>query len=384
MCVNMRRLQLASGLTVEVPCHCCWQCRADKVRNWVGKAMCEAQTSAAVDFVTLTYCDVKSKAARWVKQPVESEKYKRLDYTDVQKYLKRIRKAGYKVRYIVAGEYGEQKGRAHWHILLFWQDKRPPRRAMHGNEWQDQFWRHGHVNYQRFDEAAARYVAKYLLKWDTVKEPTRKTVFRYSARPGIGFKWICDNWVQLHIDQRLAPQSPKYTVGKAMRGGVRIYYKMTPHCQLKFVKEFERRWRAQIGGHPPPSSWCDKVLDRDAKRYVSDALERRQYVKKPHIPPPNGEPVFFDEKLNVWYFDCGGFRTLRFFWSFNERGERAWERDIVIPSKAASSRAQWASGATEAYRTATAGTTRSTSSAAPNLPALAARPLVTPSVRRAL
>lgn len=376
MCLNMRMIRLESGLQVHVPCHLCWQCRADRVGNWVGKCLAEAQTSAAVDFVTLTYCDVHSPQASWVKEPVEEERYKTLHYEDVQKYLKRIRKAGHKVRYVVAGEYGERKGRAHWHILLFWQDGRPARMKkqqakrndpdyIYGNEWQDEFWHHGHVNYQKFDEVAARYVCKYLLKWDTFKEKTRKTCFRYSARPGIGFRWICDNWCQRHVEEQLAPQSSKYTIPGVTKRGVALKFKMSPHLQVKFVQEFERRWKEQRGGHPPPSSWCEKVLDRVAKRYTSDALELRKYVRKPDTPPPNGEPVCFDEKLNTYYFDCGGFRCLRFYWSFDDKGVRSWQRDIVPPSKAEALRAVWASGASQRHREASQATRRSSSDPRP-------------------
>lgn len=349
MCVNMRRMTLPSGLSAEVPCHCCWQCRADRVRNWVGKCIAESQTSAAVDFVTLTYCDVDSPAAKWVKEPVSKERTKALDYGDIQKYLKRIRKAGHSVRYVCAGEYGTRKGRSHWHIILFWQKARPKRRVLHGNEWQDEFWHHGHVNYAPFDEGAAKYVCKYLLKWENDQEPERKTHFRYSARPGIGFNWISHVWAQRHVEQGLSPQSAKYSFPNIMRAGVRVQFKMSPHCQLRFVQDFERRWKEQRGGHPPPSSFCEKILDKLAPRICSDALERRVYVKFPYIKPPNGEKVLFDEKLNVYYFDCGGFRVLRYYWSFDEKGRRSWERDIVTPSAGARSSADWAPETRERY-----------------------------------
>ena len=44
-------------------------------------------------------------------------------YTDVQKFLKRLRKAYRgKLRYFVAGEYGEQTARPHYHMILYgWQ-----------------------------------------------------------------------------------------------------------------------------------------------------------------------------------------------------------------------------------------------------------------------
>lgn len=358
MCINMRQLRLSSGLSAEVPCHTCWQCRADRVRNWTGKCLAESKTSVAVDFVTLSYCDQGSKAAHWIKEPVQPGYATELHYEDVQKYLKRIRKAGHSVRYVCAGEYGSRKGRAHWHIILFWQSPRPKRRKLYGNEWQDQFWHHGHVNYQRFDEAAAKYVCKYLLKWDTEQEQDRRTKFNFSARPGIGFNWICDNWAQLHVDNQLAPQGPHYTFPDIRKDGKPTRFKMTPHCQVKFVLDYERRWKEKWGNHSPPSAFVEKCLDKVASRYVSDALERRKFVYKPDIPTPNGEKVFFDEKLNSFYFDCGGFRALRFYWSYDSRGCRAWSRDIVTPSQAARFRADWALETQEWYRTATGRSSR--------------------------
>lgn len=353
MCINMRRLSLPTGLTVEVPCHICWQCRADRVRNWTGKCIAESQTSAAVDFVTLTYCEESSPHRHWIKEPVSDGHAEDLHYEDVQKYLKRIRKAGHKVRYVVAGEYGERKNRAHWHILLFWQEGRPKRMLkqqakrkdpnyIYGNEWQDEFWHHGHVNYQPFNEAAAKYVCKYLLKWDTEQEKTRKTKFRFSARPGIGFNWICDHWVQLHVDRQLSPKSPAYKFADVCDySGKPREFRMSPHAQVKFVQEFERRYYARWDKHPPPSAWCDKILDKLASPGCTDALERKVFVKKPDIPPPNGERIYFDETRNAWFFYCGGIHSLKYYWSFDSRGERAWSRSFVAPSVAERYRREW-------------------------------------------
>lgn len=352
------------GLLVEVPCHCCWQCRADKVRNWTGKALAEAKTSAAVDFVTLTYCSESSPHIKWIKDPVPEPFTKSLNYRDVQLWLKRIRKAGHKVRYIVAGEYGEQKGRAHWHVLLFWQDKRPDRfgwkkekglwgkALLYGNEWQDEFWHHGHVNYQPFSEQAAKYVCKYLLKWDKVPgrpdEPTRQTKFRYSSRPGIGFNWICDHWAQLHVDRGLAPQSPKYSFPDVLRNGVRVDFKMTPHCAVKFVQEFERRYYEQKGDHPPSSEFCEKMLSKVARRLVTDGLEQPRFCPRPDLTddfgPWQGEPVLLDQKRNAYYYETQARSPVRYWWSYDERGHRAWRKNLVSDRVARSLRAVADSG----------------------------------------
>lgn len=375
MCREMYTLRLKSGLSVELPCRKCTQCRAYRVSNWVGKCLAESKTARSVDYVTLSYCERDSRHAGKIADPVPVGYSRELHYEDVQKYIKRIRKAGYKVRYVVAGEYGDLKGRAHWHILLFWQGPRPERviddyslkgqNAIYGNMWRDQFWHHGHVNYQPFHEGAARYVCKYLLKWDSDKDPNRKTKFRFSSRPGIGFTWLVDVWCEQHLTQQLAPQSSVYTMPDATWKGRPIRFRMSQHAQTKFVLEFEKRWKERFGRHSPPSEWVDKILDKQARPGVLDALELRQYCKAPDQATPNGEPVHFDEKLNSYYFkwgerkakkgevyEPGPFECFRFFWSFNEKGERAWFRFLSAPSSAASLREQWKAGSSERYREA--------------------------------
>ena len=50
----------------------------------------------------------------------------------MQRFMKRLRmKIGVPVRYLLCGEYGEKRGRPHFHILLFgyaFPDRRPWRR----------------------------------------------------------------------------------------------------------------------------------------------------------------------------------------------------------------------------------------------------------------
>ena len=88
-------------------CGVCDGCRCHKHESLVSRGLAEAQSAAATLFVTLTYSD--------------DEKGEYLDYRDIELFLKRIRKAGYKIRKLSAGEYGTDNGRAHWHLLLYFQ-----------------------------------------------------------------------------------------------------------------------------------------------------------------------------------------------------------------------------------------------------------------------
>ena len=81
--------------------------------HWTGRALAEAETSTAVRFVTLTYGGGYDNSQAYL-----------LEYSDVQKFLKKLRKAGYQFRHMTVGEYGE-RGRAHWHMILFFDGKSP-------------------------------------------------------------------------------------------------------------------------------------------------------------------------------------------------------------------------------------------------------------------
>lgn len=96
MCITPTTLPSGS----VVPCRNCWQCRKDRVDDWIGRCIAESQFSTKVYSVTLTYREGTPNSATLV-------------YSDVQKFLKLLRFDQYKVRYFCAGEYGTKKGRAH-------------------------------------------------------------------------------------------------------------------------------------------------------------------------------------------------------------------------------------------------------------------------------
>ena len=90
----------------------------------------------------------------------------------MQRFMKRLRmKIGVPVRYLLCGEYGEKRGRPHFHILLFgyaFPDRRPWRR-IRGNQLYrsaelEEVWTEGHVEIGAVTYQSARYVAGYVVK----------------------------------------------------------------------------------------------------------------------------------------------------------------------------------------------------------------------------
>ena len=85
-----------------------------------------------------------------------------LTYSDVQKYFKRLRKTVGKFKYLVAGEYGEEKGRAHWHAILF--TDKPIEHIEFDKNIMEKHWGHGWSYYRRFRAEHGYYCCKYVFK----------------------------------------------------------------------------------------------------------------------------------------------------------------------------------------------------------------------------
>ena len=93
--------------TLTLPCGQCVGCRLERSRQWAIRCMHEAQLHERNSFVTLTYKgDVPDEGLR---------------YRDFQLFMKRLRKyaSGQQIRFYMCGEYGDEKGRPHFHACLF-------------------------------------------------------------------------------------------------------------------------------------------------------------------------------------------------------------------------------------------------------------------------
>ena len=110
-----------------IPCGQCIGCRLQKKQDWATRIEMEARDypKEQIWFVTLTYDDEHIpgirhstgeifRGAQYVKLKNEDSLAvnQTLWYEDIQKFLKRLRKAYNRpIRYFAAGEYGEKNGR---------------------------------------------------------------------------------------------------------------------------------------------------------------------------------------------------------------------------------------------------------------------------------
>lgn len=172
-----------------VPCGKCLQCMISK-RRWLKKA-CEYEFNkyGCGAFVTLTYDN--EHLLHLINEETQQAE---LDYRDFQLFMKRLRKnlwTKYKTnidfKYVAVGEYGDQFGRPHMHLLIFGLDCR-------NNEY-DIFkaWENGEVKTMPIKDGGINYVLKYMDKNENRKKneyfakDERKPYIRYSKGLGKGY-----------------------------------------------------------------------------------------------------------------------------------------------------------------------------------------------------
>lgn len=259
MCVEPTILD--SGL---VECRYCWQCQKDRVNDLVGRCIAEQTTSTETFAVTLTYDDNKLPDDRKAHAGV-------LVYKDVQDFLKRLRKQYPTVRYIVAGEYGSKKGRAHWHMILFFYGKAPKLKIETREMWK--FWPWGFSYFQKPDYEGLKYVLKYVLKDQDAKTSTGHLAM--SKKPPLGFMWF-QELAEKHVKQGIAPQTFSYSFPDQFdKNGKRRKFRLRGVMREKYLEQYLRTWEEH---HVTPCPYSEIVDEYDQKQ-IEEPLEFRPSFK---------------------------------------------------------------------------------------------------------
>lgn len=143
-------------------------------------------------FVTLTYADAPPS----------------LEYGDFQAFMRRLRHARGYARFFCSGEYGDERGRPHFHSVLFgvrfedgrYLGKSPAGFKLYESADLSSMWGHGHCSVGSVTFESAAYVARYVVKKVTGAAAEahyggRKPEFaQMSRRPGIGSMWLEKYW----------------------------------------------------------------------------------------------------------------------------------------------------------------------------------------------
>lgn len=307
MCISPTRID---GL--EVACRYCWQCKANRIHSWVGRAIAEQQYSDQTLAVTLTYAGKDDNPSAVT-----------LIYADFQRFMKRLRKEGYNVRYMVAGEYGTDKGRSHWHAILFFKgktlkvvddpDERGPwdvfleRPQFQGKKGGDHLariqWKpwsgydqNGYAYFQHTDYSGFQYICKYIQK--NVDVQGQQSHFGMSKKPPIGIEYITE-LAQTYVDHGLAPQTWLYSFPHIFDDkGKRRQFWLSGASRDIFVQEYTRLWEEQKD-HPMPYS---EIMDDHNDKAVQDEIESNrtdeEYLGAKQQWPKYSDPDYNPDLMN--------------------------------------------------------------------------------------
>ena len=144
-------------------------------------------------FITLTY-DTDHV-------PISKKGYMNLNKKDVQKFMKRLRKlSNENLKYYACGEYGFEKMRPHYHIILFNGNPEMVKRA-----WALDNKAIGHIHIGQVTDASIGYTLKYMTKPGKIpvhKNDDRQKEFSLMSK-GLGANYLTKAMIHWHKNNLL-------------------------------------------------------------------------------------------------------------------------------------------------------------------------------------
>ena len=259
-----------------VPCGQCLVCRINKRREWLNRLLLESTQHAVSSIWTLTYAENQIR--------LSPSGTPTLVKRDCQNFLKRVRKRfPRKVRFFLAGEYGEMTQRPHYHVVLFGYLLCIHVRTLRDLRGQPdavaccphcalirEAWPHGHIEGGQFTDEYAQYVCGYVIKKmgsDFVKCDRVPEFSLKSLRPALGSGFIPEIASEL---LRLNVDLTDCDIPVAVRHGRKV---------LPLGRTLRLKLREQVFGHADASQLQqmvkaeqmrivpqDKTLDADAQK----------------------------------------------------------------------------------------------------------------------
>lgn len=197
-----------------VPCGKCPFCAATRRADWATRLEYEARLHVTKKFVTLTYANPYLKWHKGVPQ---------LSKHDLQLWFKRVRKAGYRIRYYGVGEYGSTTFRPHYHVILF------------GDVPDDvirQTWSFGQVHIGNVTQASIMYTLGYIVNKNWKHVHNRVPPFSLMSRkPGLGANYLTKAMREWHQSDR-----KNYVLVDGVKRHLPRYYKTKIFSKIDLVR----------------------------------------------------------------------------------------------------------------------------------------------------
>lgn len=256
-----------TGLFQAFPCGKCYNCLMRRVSGWSFRLMREGQRAMTAHFVTLTY------NTDYV--PITSKGFMSLRMSDVQSFFKRLRKAHrvpHPIRYYVAGEYGGQTLRPHYHVILFNSNPEAIEKA----------WGLGDIHVGHVSEASIGYTLKYICKEPQIpkhKNDDRLPEFSNMSK-GIGSNYLTPAMIDWHHADLLQRYYLPLKDGKKI--ALPKYYKSKIYDE-KMTKKIAKYMEKELTLHVQKEEeyYGDAYEKRRIEHYgAQDALLKKQRLKE--------------------------------------------------------------------------------------------------------
>lgn len=292
MCDAPRKL--ADGTLVA--CQECKPC-LDAIRdNWVGKNLAERQSRKFAYVITATY-------GRGRVGEILHERAVILTYSDCQKFLKLLRRHGYDVRYFITGEYGSERGRAHWNIILYsdhplpafagwdqfgrWTSKARFKQRFNWVRTNERgepvyvkgkpafWWPHGFVHIDEVNLKSVRYCCKYVTK--DLDENGKQGKWGFSKFPPLGTEYF-RHLAEQYVEQGLAPTSQEYRfTGINRKNGKPVTFWLKGRSMELMLDHYLAKWAEK---HPDREHPKSDLLDR-YELYGEERQPGQKLIKYP-------------------------------------------------------------------------------------------------------
>lgn len=261
---------------LEIPCGKCLGCVAMRAQTWAIRAVHEAKSHKHNLFLTLTYDDEHLPDGGQLRP------------RDLTLFFKRVRKAGYNVRYMACGEYGEQTLRPHYHAAVFgWNIPRDSYSLGRGGYTSPTIRLHwttelrdtrpggslGGHSVDRFTPERAHYIAKYSLKADkrnydndgVYRQPPYLTA---SRRPAIGKNWLLKYANDLVYGYLVMNEGHKSAIP-------RYYKKLLKQSNPELLKQITARVIQNIEDSHTDRYTIDRLEDQERIHTHNTTLDKR-------------------------------------------------------------------------------------------------------------
>lgn len=250
---------------MELPCGQCIGCRLERSRQWAMRCEHEAQLHDQNAFITCTYDEE------------HLPKRGQLIYAHWQAFMRRLRKrTGKKIRFFMAGEYGEINGRPHYHAIIFghdWPDKQPVTQLGNNKYFTSEIlhktWGHGKCIIGECTFESAAYVARYCLK--KINGPMAEEHYKrqdeegeyqltkefahMSLKPGVGMEWYKKYKTDVYPHD--------YVVVRGMK--------------MKPPKYYDKKYKED---EPENAEWLEYEREKKAETELWNNTEKRLLVRE--------------------------------------------------------------------------------------------------------